>query len=248
VNLDGADRNDWLIDALHSLDPLAGQPVQVDQDRAHRVARDARAAASSGHPRRRRWVAGALFATLAAGGGTIAWAVSRHDKAPDPTQIACHQRPDLKSSIIALANNGEDPLAQCTSAWRKQMPDWGPPPTMIACVSPTGIIAVVPGDDATCATLGLAKLDQGIDDQQRILLAFEDSVTTEVGEMGCVLPERVKQIVEKRLVQFALNGWTVSIVGRFDSTQPCGGIGFDVPGKRIEISPISDPNPTTTKG
>ena len=195
--------------------------------------------------RPRRLVVAAVVALVGAG-STVVWAVTRSERATNPTTIACHQTADLASSQIAIASDGTDPVTQCAGAW---LPEWGPPPPLVACASPTGIAAVFPGDETTCNRLGLAPLDTTLTAADRTLITFEDELTTELLNLGCIPSTRVRQIVQTRLDAAGLTGWTVTIAGPNTPAEPCGSVEFDPANKTVTVFPL--PNmftPPSTQG
>lgn len=197
--------------------------------------------------RRRRILAVTAAVTLVGAGTGVVWAVTRAQRAPNPTTIACYQTADLTSSQIAVTADGSNPVTQCETAWQEHTPSWGPLPPLVGCVSPTGIAVVVPGDNTTCDRLGLTPFDTNLTAGDRGLIAFEDAVTGELLARGCLPPDEVRAVVQTRLTAAGMTDWTVITAGVFTPTEPCGGIEIDPRVKTITILPLPDKfTPPTT--
>ena len=188
-------------------------------------------------PRRHRLIAIAVGIAVVGAGTTAVWALTRTQRAPNPTAIACHRTADLASSQVAISSDGSDPVTQCAKAW---LPEWGPPPPLIACVAPTGIAVVFPGDETTCTRLGLTPLDTTLTADDRTLITFQDDLTTELGNRGCIPSSQVLQLVETRLTAAGLTEWTATIAKPNTPDQPCGSVDIDPAAKTITILPLPD--------
>jgi hypothetical protein len=188
--------------------------------------------------RRRVGIVAALMALFATGGG-VAWAIVHRTHAPDPTQISCHQAPTLESNQIALSADGTDPVELCRRAWTSE-PTWGTPPPLVACVGDTDITDVFPGDDTTCATLGLTPLALGYTPAETAVIQFKDHATSQMLAGGCVSREDAVSIVEADFERFGLTGWTISFPYPFTADMPCAGLAIDASLKLVAIRPLPD--------
>lgn len=193
--------------------------------------------------RRRQAIAGAIVVAAGAAGGAVTWAVTRHERAADPTMIDCRQAADTRASAIVVAHDGSDPVAQCTRAWTQLEAEWGPPPPMVACVSPTGIPAVYPGDgEATCAELGLPPLDTTLTDEDRRVLRLFDELP-EIIAAGCTSTDDAVAIAHRKLDEIGLDGWKVRVEQESTAEAPCAATGFDVPARAVyfgAMEPFTD--------
>jgi hypothetical protein len=195
--------------------------------------------ARRGNRRKRRMFLGGLIVAVSGTAGTLAWALTRHEHPVDPTTISCNQVAKLYHSQLVVVRTAEDPVETCRRAEASQVPEWGPMPPSIACLLPTGIAGVFPGDEDTCADLGLAVLDTTLSPYEAKVLAMEDAATTEISNHNeCLKPEVVADIVQRAIDGTQLDGWKVEIVGDYTEAQPCGGIEFVVADRDAKIWPL----------
>jgi hypothetical protein len=190
--------------------------------------------------RRRRWLAGIVAVVVGAGGGTVAWAIIRTERATAPSLIGCHRTADVDGDVLVIDTDGNDPAARCVDAWPRLMPDWGAPPTMVACRGDNGAPAVFPGLESICMELGLPLLDSSLTTDQERFLAFREAFTSQIGVRGCMPPDQVRDLALEYLERFEVEGWTVRIEGHYYPDQPCGGPGFDEVARLISILPLPD--------
>ncbi|MCU1392654.1 MAG: hypothetical protein JWM34_1082 [Ilumatobacteraceae bacterium] len=237
---------------MSDIDPMEILRRIAAEERAHfepsphpeivlaRVRAGITAVVPEGNRRRRRLFGGLAVAVLGVGGG-VAWAISRHETAREPLQVVCYEQADLDSSILVPAPDGSDAVTLCDAAWRTLSPQWGPAPPLVGCVLPSGRPGVFPGDDQTCAKLGLVDLTVGLDDSETAVINFKDAVAEALDkEAGCVAPARVTSIVQNELDAFRLTGWKISPVGTFDAATPCAIIEFQVEDRTVVLHPIPD--------
>jgi hypothetical protein len=188
--------------------------------------------------RTRRIFLGGLIVAVSGTAGTLTWALTRPEHPTDPTFISCNQVAELFQSQLVVVRTAEDPVETCR---RAQTPEWGPMPPSVACLLPTGIAGVFPGDENTCADLGIAVLDTTLSPYEAKVLAMEDAALTEVGNRRtCLDPKVVADIVQRAIDGAQLDGWKVEIVGEYTEAQPCGSIEFIVVDRLAKIWPLPD--------
>ena len=231
--------------ARHRRQHISSPPADVVVDRIVQANPTTQPAQRRRRHRRLVTVAGVVVCVGAA--TTVVWALTRTQRATNPTTIACHQTASLASSQVAISSDGSDPVTQCTAAW---LPEWGPPPALVACAAPTGIAVVFPGDATTCHQLGLTPLDTTLTTADRTLITFQDELTSELLDRGCIPSTQVRQLVDTRLTTAGLAGWTVTIAAPNTTDKPCGSVLFDPATKTIVVLPLPDmfTSPPPTQG
>jgi hypothetical protein len=191
--------------------------------------------------RKRRMFLGGLIVAVTGAAGTLTWALNRSERTADPRSISCNRTAELFYEQLAVERTQEDPVETCRRVRETHAPEWGPQPPSVACLLPTGIAGVFPGDAGTCAELGLPDLDSTLSEEDAKILAFQDLTTGEVSERGeCLAPEDVADILNRGLEEVELTGWTVTIVGDYTEEQPCGSIEFVLADKTALVRPLPD--------
>jgi len=191
--------------------------------------------------RKRNLFLGGVIVALSGGAGTLTWALTRHGHPTDPTSISCNRVAQLYQDQLVAVRTSEDPVETCRSAIATYEPEWGPMPPSVACLLPTGIAGVFPGDENTCAALGLAELDTTLSPEDAKVLAMEDAATTEISDLNtCLTPEAVRDIVQRAIDTADLDGWKVEIVGNYTASEPCGSLEFFVAERRVQVEPLPD--------
>jgi hypothetical protein len=190
--------------------------------------------------RRIRVIVGGMIAALLATGGGAVWAIAHRSHPEKPDTISCHRFADLASSQIVVHPDETDPVALCTLAWPATFPEWGPPPPMVACVSPESVATVFPGDSSTCAQLGLPALDTTSRPQDDALIALQSAVSLGLADKGCLSAEEVRAILQTILDHSSLTGWTIETIGSFTPEQPCATAEVVLSTQIITISPLAD--------
>ena len=191
--------------------------------------------------RRRNFAIGGIIVAVTGTAGTLSWARTDHERAVDPTMLACHQTADVNSSQIVVSRTAEDPIDTCRQAWSNSSLAWGPMPASVACLLPTGIAAVFPGDQTTCEFLGLHDLDVEISADDAKIMQFEDTAVNAVLAFNaCLTPEHVAQILTDSIAEVGLDDWTETIDGDFTPATPCGAMQFDVAGRTAFVRSLPD--------
>ena len=183
-----------------------------------------------------------VIATVILGtGGGVAWALLHGSRPTNPTIIGCYQEADTDSSRIIVSSDGSDPVIQCTTAWTAK-PAWGTPPPMVACVNTSQAISIFPDADGktTCPSLGLHDLDPTAASGEQNIINFQEDLTTTLLTYGCLPPEQIQPIIRQYLDQYGLDGWTIHVLGTYNTQQPCGAIGIEPSTRSIVILPTPD--------
>ncbi len=190
--------------------------------------------------RRRTTLIGVLLVAVTGTAGGVAWALNRHERAADPTVIACHREARIDSDQLLVTRTEQDPVTTCREAVAAQFPDWGAVPPSVACVMGTGVAGVFPGKGDTCSQLGLAALDTTLDPAGSNLLKFESSLVGELLAGGCLTPQQAAANATDGLHHFDLRGWTVSVTGSYTAERPCGSYAFVPQDRVVLIRPLAD--------
>jgi hypothetical protein len=173
---------------------------------------------------RRRAVALVLL-PAALGIGAAAYALSRSTAEQVAGDIACHNRPSLRSSVTGIVeSDGRDPTVVCAAElWRGRTA-----PPLVACANTgrDGEVEVFPsGSDAICERLGLVPLPPSYREAARRFAAFR----TDVGAVflgGCVTEAEGRRILRAALERHGLQGWSIETIG-FSAARPCATLWFD---------------------
>jgi hypothetical protein len=198
-------------------------------------------------PHRHRWRAyvTSMVAAVAIGGG-VAYAVTYRQ----PTKrlnVGCYAQASRQGRIVAVPSHGNDPVAACRNAWTAgQIGPGGPPPSLVACILPSGQAGVFPAaaaDDDVCGRLGLAPVGGPSplgSTSVPAVFAMRDRVVAAL-QRSCLSGQQAVDLVESELRRAGLSGWTVTTTTPFTPGRPCASPGFDEPGQRVLIVPIPPP-------
>lgn len=157
---------------------------------------------------------------LAAGAGTVAAIVVLRDSPSEVDTLGCwSEASSPPGEVVVVAWDGSDPVAACASSWvdggfATQATTEAPP--LVACVTTTGAVAVVPGARTTCADLGLADFDITTPDvaADNIRRAI-DAIERAVSEDTCLDVDEAVSVVEQILATAGLTDWTVAVDAAF---------------------------------
>lgn len=181
---------------------------------------------------RRRWIAsGTALVVIAA---AAAYTFARSDRAHDPTSITCYSNAARDPHSQFALGPQEDPLAACRQLWESGQLGTGDVPPLTACVTDTGIVAIVPGDLRVCSELGYAQWNGTVDPEAQSLLPFRDEVDRTLGRT-CYPADSAARIVTDLLSQYHLEGWTVVEGHGSDQHMPCTVGMVDLPSKTITL-------------
>lgn len=169
--------------------------------------------------------------------------------------VGCFAGQSLTADVAVVALNGADPLARCREVWASGGVDRGwrsrvlgrlgrdrSVPQLVACVYPTGALAVVPGkSSAVCDQVGLRQPAAGEIAQLQRFDAFRQAV---VGRFftrsDCVDPEVARRGIQRELKAHGLAGWRVVSAAevfpgepRFDRDHPCALLDFSAQDKQV---------------
>lgn len=169
--------------------------------------------------------------------------------------VGCFASQSLTADVAVVALNGADPLSRCREVWARGGVDRGwrskllgrlgrdrSVPQLVACVYPTGALAVVPGKDAAvCDRLGLRQPAAGEVAQLRRFDAFQQEVVSRFfTRSDCVDPEVARRGIQRELKAHGLAGWRVVSAAdvypgepRFDRDHPCALLAFKAQDKQV---------------
>lgn len=194
-------------------------------------------------PRRRRRVAAGVVAGAVVGSGALVAALWL-DRPSDPATLSCYSdastEPDVQVGLTIDPDS--TPIEQCGELWRDGTLGSSDPPPLAACVTASGITAVLPGDVGTCADLGLAGRDPEVSPDQdvaaRVVSAISDRYPAD-----CVdSVDAAVEIVEAILVDVGAHGWSVRPAGDVSADRPCAFAGVDAEQQVVLIVPASGPS------
>jgi hypothetical protein len=166
--------------------------------------------------RRRRRVAVVAAAALALLGLLAVGAYARLRPGP-VTQlgagVGCFAKPSLRSDVAVVGLDGLDPVARCRQVWAGGgMGRPRPAPALVACVYPSGAVAVLPGRDAAvCDRVGLREPAAGELDRLRRFDAMRRAVERRlaIGRRACVDPATAERVVTAELRAHGFRDWRV---------------------------------------
>jgi hypothetical protein len=200
-------------------------------------------------PDRRRWRAyvTSVLAAVAIGGG-VAYAVT-YGQATKNLNVGCYAQASLQGVVSAVPSHGGDPVGVCRKAWiAGQVGPGGPPPSLVACVLPSGQAGVFPATgpaDDVCGRLGLAPIGGPAigspPTSVPAVFALRDRVVAAL-QHSCLGGPQAVDLVQTELRRAGLTGWTVTIATPFTPARPCASPAFDEPGQRVLIVPIPPAN------
>jgi len=159
------------------------------------------------------------------------------DQPADPATLSCYSSASLDPEVqVGLPVNAEStPVEQCATLWRNGTLASGDAPPLAACVTTDGITAVIPGDDETCTSLGLAGRDPGVDPDgtvaARVVSTISDQYPTD-----CVdSVDQAVTIVEEILADLEADGWEIRPTGAITDERPCAYAAIDASAQVVLI-------------
>ena len=158
--------------------------------------------------RTRRVVVLVAGLTLVGAGAAAALIASR--SAGNPTELSCYSSSDVMTAVqvAILPDTKLTPVEQCAELWSDGRISTDGAPHLVACVTDADIVAVIPGDDSSCAAVGwiAASLpSQPVADRtSELTQALSDRFVDQ-----CMDPETAVKTVEAVLLQLELTEWTV---------------------------------------
>lgn len=169
--------------------------------------------------------------------------------------VGCFASPSLTADVAVVDLNGADPLARCREVWAGGGVDRGwrsrlpgrlgrdrSVPQLVACVYPTGALAVMPGkDSAVCDRLGLRQPAAGELAQLQHFDAFRRAVVSRYfTRSDCVDPKVARRGIQQQLKAHGLAGWRVVSAAEvfpgepgFDREHPCALVEFGAGDKQV---------------
>jgi hypothetical protein len=172
--------------------------------------------------------------------------------------VGCFAKASLRSNVAVVELGGLDPITRCQEVWASGgMGRPRPAPQLVACVYPSGALAVLPGKDpATCDKLGLREPAAGEIDRLRRFDAMQQAITKRLGiqHNPCVNPATAYRVITAELRAHGFSDWRVERF-RMDASgrifgplakvgqQGCAMIGFQ--GDRRVVELVVEPPRTT---
>ncbi len=129
--------------------------------------------------------------------------------------VGCFAKASLRSDVAIVQLKGLDPIARCQEVWASGgMGKPRPAPQLVACVYPSGALAVLPGkDSATCDRVGLREPAAGELDRLRRFDAMQQAVAQrlELEHSPCVNPATAYRVITAELHAYGLTDWRVEL-------------------------------------
>lgn len=172
--------------------------------------------------RRRRQLLTGVVVGAAVGSGALVAALWL-DQPSDPATLSCYSNASTQPDVqVGLTIDPDStPIEQCGEPWHDGTLGSSGPPPLTACVTDDGITAVLPGDEGTCAELGLAGRDPevspGQDAAARVVSTISERYPTDCVESV----DAAVEIVEAILADIDAQGWTVQPAGEISADRPC---------------------------
>lgn len=195
-----------------------------------------------GGRRRRRWLAAAL-AVGVAGGASAATAIWYETSRPDHRLVvSCWSDPVPSAQWEVRIQPTDSPLDACSEPWIDGDFGTNGPPSLVACVTTDGIIAVVPGDESTCEAAGLAVLqaERPPDSATPADEVLNRLLVAPLAER-CANEGETLSLIDSVLDTHALTDWTVDYNAPFSSERSCGQVFVDSETHTIWIAPLPKP-------
>lgn len=166
--------------------------------------------------RPRRFFVGITVGVVLTGAGATA-AVLYSKQADDPTVVLCYSRSDAAAAaLVAEPSADVGPLEQCAEKWVDGTFGRSGAPQLVACVTAADVVAVIPGETATCAANGWtpAQLPAIVPAASTLMDALSDRFTDE-----CLSDAEATALATQVLSGLDLADWQV--VGAGDSASGC---------------------------
>jgi hypothetical protein len=163
----------------------------------------------SSRSRTRRVVLLAVGLTVVGASATAAFVMSR--PAANSTVMSCYSSADINAAtqVVVVPDSSRTPVEQCAELWSDGRISSSGAPALVACVTPSDIVAVVPGDQSTCTLRGWA-----------VLAVPTESTTNPTSDLTATLSDRFLDqcldpgaaaiVVENALVDLGVTQWSVS--------------------------------------
>jgi len=127
--------------------------------------------------------------------------------------VGCFADASLRSDVAVVELGGLDPIARCQQVWAGGgMGTPRPAPRLVACVYPSGAVAVLPGrDTAICDELGLREPAAGEIDRLRRFDAMQQTIEQRLGvrHRACVDPAFAYRVITSELRAHGFTDWRV---------------------------------------
>jgi hypothetical protein len=208
---------------------------------------------------RRPWFGPGLAAFLAilglGVGGAYAYAtITQH--VTEKLAVTCYAGANLQTEAVQVIADSAGPVSTCAKAWAAGHVGVGPPPLLVACVTPQGVAAVfasAPGADV-CGQLGLPPLPAGANNLHSpastvptsttvavgtLLPSLRDTIITEM-QTRCLTAADANATVTGLLAKAGVH-WAVVVPAPFPAGHPCASPGFDEAKSRGILTGIPPP-------
>ncbi len=236
------------VELLNSMSPPAGWNERTD------LATDARAASIFDRvvqgnvvpfrpSRRRLRIVTGVVVTVALGGVGAAALLQRDVK--EDSVVACWSAAEpVPDEQFQVGWDGvADPADLCLRPWQNgTFGTDGPPAPLQSCLTPDGVVAVMPGDENTCGSVGLQPYTAptpGLDEPDTDVNALQRMLEKKYNRGGCYTEQQALEGVRRTLEEFMFDGWATQTLGSFESAETCASVAIDRESKTVNIVSVS---------
>jgi hypothetical protein len=153
-----------------------------------------------------------LVAAITVVGASAAAAVIMSRSAGNPTELSCYSSSDVETAVqvVILPDTQLTPVEQCAELWSDGRIASDGAPHLVACVTDADIVAVIPGDDSSCAAAGWVVMASSPSEPIADRTSELTQVLSDRFIDQCMDPATATKAVEEVLHELALSAWTVA--------------------------------------
>jgi len=165
-------------------------------------------------PTRRRWrwrrLTVFLTGTSIVVGAGVTTAVLRSRSPEDPTTIECHSGVVDGQGVIeaVLPDPDRNAIERCAELWTNGTFGLGDAPELAACVTHSGVVAVLPGAESICAQHGWdvanLEVDSNADPATELQILLSDRFS-----QGCFNRTQASEAVQEIFDELGLRDWKI---------------------------------------
>jgi hypothetical protein len=211
--------------------PALQENLPGDEQLLAQLLSEALADAPSVARRRRRWaIAGASASMLL----LAAFAVLQYTKVDQLTDVSCYSEAVVDPRVQEAVVTDGDPVAACRAFWESGRAGDGEIPLLTACVTDSGRIAVIPGDQRVCAALGYSSWAGSPTADDLNLMAFSDELSMTFLET-CYSQSAAETATAALLAEYGLDDFTIATNDNWTNALPCTASGVDLESKSVTL-------------
>ncbi|MEN8040690.1 MAG: hypothetical protein ABFR95_04215 [Actinomycetota bacterium] len=163
-------------------------------------------------------------------------------RSPSNLSVTCYSETRLDSDRHGTVASGQPDASGCAQFWENgtltsPLISEGEVPPLVACVPPSGGLAVFPtSDPEICQDLGLAEPLEPEVPLDAVASATEE-VTDYIQESDCQPLDEAETEIRRILDQNGLDDWEITR-GPDHPDRPCASVAYDIEGETIRLVPI----------